>query len=101
MHVLTLVLTPLYSIVKGEINVLFCGLSIVTLVLTRQRSSNKEHLNVRTKSEREEGRGEGRQQRRLVFKQFSCRIVCSTVVFHSRKDTFLKSIYNTNLVVSE
>ena len=89
----------LNCIVRNERTVLRAG--IVTLVLRRQRSSNKEHLNVTTKSEREEGRGEGRQQRRLVFQQFSYRIVCSTMVFHSRKDRFLKSIYNTNLVVSE
>ena len=89
----------LNCIVRNERTVLRAG--IVTLVLRRQRSSNKEHLNVTTKSEREEGRGEGRQQRRQVFQQFSYRIVCSTVVFHSRKYTFLKFIYNTSLVVSE
>ena len=53
---------------------------------------------VTTKSETEEGGGGGggemgRQQRPLVFQQFSYGpIVCSTVVFHFRKDTFLKSI---------
>ena len=58
----------LYCIGRIYRSVLRAG--IVTLVLRRQRSSNKEHLNVTTKSEREEGRGEGRQQRRQVFQQF-------------------------------
>ena len=43
----------LYCIGRNYRSVLRAG--IVTLVLRRQRSSNKEHLNVTTKSEREEG----------------------------------------------
>ena len=79
----------LYCIGRNYRSVLRAG--IVTLVLRRQRSSNKEHLNVTTKSEREEGVRVGNRDAKSS-NSFFYRIVCSTVVFHSRKDTFLKSI---------
>ena len=66
----------LYCFGRNYRSVLRAG--IVTLVLRRQRSSNKEHLNVTTKSEREEGVRVGNRDAKSS-NSFFYRIVLSKV----------------------
>ena len=66
----------LYCFGRNYRSVLRAG--IVTVVLRRQRSSNKEHLNVTTKSEREEGVRVGNRDAKSS-NSFFYRIVLSKV----------------------